>query len=498
MEGYFVPENQMVYAAPEAEGVSTQAILEFLDDIKSFHLPLHSYLVMRHGKVLAEGYCSKVFDENRKHRMYSVSKSFTSVAIGMLITEGRLTLNTKIVDVFPEYVTDATSDYAKRSTVRDLLRMATHNEENAYKMEDTNCKDWIRPFIDNGVYHYYQQMPGTVFHYDTAATTTLCAVIEKITGMKMLEYMRPLLDELGISKDIWCIECPDGRSWPGSGIMATTRDLAKFGQFCLHRGEWNGKQLVDRDYMMAATTKQIDRYVTDSALNFPGYGYQFWIIENGFACCGMGGQFAFMFPEQDMVVITTADTQGLNSGDDQIRHAAVRLARKVKDETLTADAALADALAQASQLELPKRPGKTTSPMAAKVSGKTYDLDENRWGYKWLRVDVDENVCTLTYEKKGEVLQLPLYIGEYGEFAFPEKFSGKRSGVLDTNYRCMSQVAWDSEDTLVGTIYCVDDYLGNIRIQLTFVEDTLTVMMVKAAEGFFDDYRGYLCGHEQK
>lgn len=498
MEGYFVPENQMVYAAPEAEGVSTQAILEFLDDIKSFHLPLHSYLVMRHGKVLAEGYCSKVFDENRKHRMYSVSKSFTSVAIGMLITEGRLTLDTKIVDVFPEYVTDATSDYAKRSTVRDLLRMATHNEENAYKMEDTNCKDWIRPFIDNGVYHYYQQMPGTVFHYDTAATTTLCAVIEKITGMKMLEYMRPLLDELGISKDIWCIECPDGRSWPGSGIMATTRDLAKFGQFCLHRGEWNGKQLVDRDYMMAATTKQIDRYVTDSALNFPGYGYQFWIIENGFACCGMGGQFAFMFPEQDMVVITTADTQGLNSGDDQIRHAAVRLSRKVKDETLTADAALVDALAKASQLELPKRPGKTTSPMAAKVSGKTYDLDENRWGYKWMRVDVDETVCTLTYEKKGEVLQLPLYIGEYGGFAFPEKFSGKRSGVLDTNYRCMSQIAWDSEDTLVGTIYCVDDYLGNIRIQLTFVEDTLTVMMVKAAEGFFDDYRGYLCGHEQK
>ena len=128
-----------------------------------------------------------------------------------------------------------------------------------------------------------------VFVRATSIGTTLCGIVEKIAGMPILDYLRPLLDELGISKDIWCIQTPEGRSWTGSGIMCTSRDLLRFGLFCLQKGEWNGKQWVDRQYMEEATSKQIDINTAHSGYVTDGYGYQFWMLRNGgFACCGMG------------------------------------------------------------------------------------------------------------------------------------------------------------------------------------------------------------------
>ena len=100
----------------------------------------------------------------------------------------------------------------------------------------------------------------------------------------------------------------------------------------------------------------------------------------------------------------------------------------------------------------------------------------------------------MRFRKRGEELSIPLYLGRYGEFLFPEKFAGRKIDVWDTNYRCVSTAAWDSEHTLIGEVFSVDDYLGSIRMQFTFVDDTLTVFMTAAAENFFQDYRGYLAG----
>ena len=116
-----------------------------------------------------------------------------------------------------------------------------------------------------------------------------------------------------------------------------------------------------------------------------------------------------------------------------------------------------------------------------------------------MKLDFDAQKVTLTYEKHGQVDSYPLYLGEYGpEFLFPEKAAGKRIDILDTNYRCVSQGAWDMENTLVGCIYSVDDYLGSIKIQFTFVEDTMTIFATRWAENFFNDWRGYLAGHAEK
>ena len=487
-------ENNLVYSTPEALGIPSQAILGFLEDMKTYKIPLHSYLVLRHGKVAAEGYCAP-FDADTKHRMYSISKSFTSVAIGMLITEGRLSVNDKVAEIFPEYIPENPSPYILKATVRDCLMMAVFNETGCY---DWDTPDWVKCFFDNDT---YKQMPGTVFHYDTNATVVLAGIVEKLTGKKVLEYMRPLLDELGISKDIWCVKSPDERSWTGSGILCTPRDLARFGLFCLKRGEWNGKQLVDREYMMQATTKQIGNYVAHSGIRTSGYGYQFWMQpEGGFSCSGMGSQYALMYPEQDLVVITTADAQGLNNAEDFIRESFLKnILHGCQAEALPENPEAQAALAEASVLHLPKIEGELTSPWVEKVNGVKYTFDDNRWGFKWMKLDFTADCCTLTYEKHGQVDSFPLYIGEFGDqFLFPEKAAGKRIDILDTNYRCVSQGAWDMENTLVGCIYSVDDYLGSIKIQFTFVEDTMTIFATRWAENFFNDWRGYLAGHAEK
>lgn len=484
----------LVSASPESLGIPSQAIIDFLDELRDCRLVMHSAILLRHGKIAAEGYCPP-FDRDRKHRMYSVSKSFTSVAVGMMITEGRLSLDTKVADIFPEYIPENPNPYMMEATVRHLLMMAVFNETGSY---DWDTQDFVQSFFNAP---YAMHKPGTVFHYDTSATVTLCGIVEKLSGKPMLEYMRPLLDELGISQDIWCVETPEGRSWTGSGILATPRDLAKFAQFCLQRGEWNGKQLVSREYMEAATSHQIDTTVADSGYPNPiGYGFQFWMLkEGGFSCNGMGSQFAFMMPKYDAILITTADNQGINNADDLLRQAYYRLLKKVSDGPLPENPEKqAELKERLGSMSIPMPNGKGSSSMEDKISGVRYEFEENLFKFKWMQVDVDGDGYTLTYDKGCGEQSIRLYRNEYGPFLFPDQYAGKRIGVLDRNYQCVSAAAWPLENTLLGLIYSVDDYVGTLKIQLTFVDDTLTVFMTKFAENFFNDYRGYLAGHAVK
>ena len=385
-----------------------------------------------------------------------------AVAIGLLITEGRLRLDDTVASFFPEYLPKDPSPYTLRATVRDLLRMATQNEETSYDWDDA---DFVKTFFDNS---QPKHEPGTIFHYDTAGTTVLMAVVEKITGMRILDYLRPLLDALEISKDVWCVETPEGRSWTGSGILCTPRDLLKFGQFCLQKGQWNGKQWVDREYMTQATTKQIDITVADSSYIRDGYGYQFWMLRGGaFACCGMGCQFAFMDPATDSVVILTADTQGINNAEDAIKYAYYDLLDSMSPSPLAENPAAHDALIQYKTF-IPMRPGRTESPVAAKISGVRYVFDENLFHFKWMQAELTKDELTLSYEKPNGCFALRFGLGKWLDFRFPEKYAGRNIARMNTNYRCLTQAVWESENTLLCKVFSVDDYLGSIRMQLTF------------------------------
>lgn len=481
-------------ATPESLGIPSQAVIDLLDEMKEHRLVMHSVLLLRHGKIAAEAYSEPVYDRDRKHRMYSVSKSFTSVGIGMMITEGKLSLDTKVADIFPEYLPENPNPYMMEATVSDLLRMSVFNETGSY---DWDTENFVKSFFNAP---YAMHKPGLVFHYDTAGTTTLCGIVEKLSGMPILDYMRPLLDELGISKDIWCVETPEGGSWTGSGILATPRDLAKFAQFCLQRGEWNGKQLVDREYMEKATSWQIDTTVSDPGYPNPiGYGYQFWMLkEGGFSCNGMGSQFAFIMPKYDTIMITTADNQGINNADDALRQMYYRFLKKISDSPLPENPEKQTELESRRILSIPLPNGKPHSPMAEKISGVKYEFEENLFKWKWMRVDVSDKCYTLTYDKGQGEQEIKLFRGGYDFFEFPDKYAGKRINVMEKNYRCISCAAWPLENTLIGLVYSVDDYVGTLKMQLSFEDDTLTVFMTKNAENFFGDYRGYLAGHAVK
>ena len=473
------------YASPESRGVPSEAIVSFMDDLDQSKLNMHSFMLIRNGQILAECYWP-YFNAEKKHRMYSVSKSFTSVAIGMMIDEGRISLDDKVADFFPEYLPENPHPYILQATVRHLLMMSTFNPTTSY---NRNSPDWVATFFQDP---REKHEPGSLFSYDTAATVVLCAIVEKLNGMPILEYMRPVFDEIGVSKDIWCIRSPDGRSWTGSGIMATTGDFARFGLLCLNRGEWNGKQLISREYMEAATSYQIDNGTGNGSEFQFGYGYQFWCLrDGGFACYGMGGQLALCLPDKNLLMITTADNQAMRNGIMPIIEAFFRLAGKIEKTTLPenkeAQKILADKISSVST-RLPE--GGTRTANAAKFSGVRYTMGDNAMGIKWMTVDVAPEKCILKYENNAGIHSITLGMGEYIFQKFPEKYYGAQIGTIDTNYDSIAAGAWQDENTLSGIIYSVDDFLGSIHFTLSFKDGKLNVTMRKTAEWFFDTYQG--------
>ena len=482
--------ESLVFATPESLGIPSKAIEEFLTELTEKRLCMHSFLLLRHGKVAAEGHWPP-FDKNRKHRMYSISKSFTSVAVGMMIEESKLSLDSKVSEYFPEYLPDRPHPYVLEATVRDLLMMSTYNEQTSYTVDSTDFSETF--FTDSGPKH----KPGQLFLYDTAATTVLCAIVEKLSGKTMLEYMRPVLDEIGFSKDAYCVQTTEGRSWTGSGILCTSRDLARFALLCMNGGEWNGKQLLNRDYIREATSRQIDSSVTAGSMEGRyGYGYQFWSIRGGgFGMYGMGSQYALCMPRHGTILITNADTQGTDSAGDIIFDMYFRLIEKLSpnplQEDVNAQKQLEDCI---SRLTMPRPLGKVSTPLAKDISGKKYILHKNEAGIKWLKLNIDGDKCRMLYENETGEHELIFGMEKYESQLFPEKYFGRRIGVRDTHYKCIGAGAWADEKTLLGTIYSVDDYLGSIKFQLTFAEDEICGFMTKAAEWFFDEYQGFLTG----
>jgi len=483
-------QSELKTVSPESLGIPSQAIEDFLDELTQKRLCMHSFMLLRHGKIAAEGYWPP-FNKSSKQRIYSISKSFTAVAIGMMISEGKLSLDSKVSDYLPEFLPKCPNPYILEATVRDLLMMATFNGHYPYEAKAYGLAGTL--FTNDGAKH----KPGQVFLYDTAGTTALCAIIEKISGKTMLEYMRPVLDEIGFSKDAYCIKTKDGYSWTGSGIICTTRDLARFALLCMNKGKWNEKQLLDPGYISEATSRQIDTSLANFGIECGnGYGYQIWCLRNsGFFMYGMGSQYALCLPEQGTILITTADTQGTEGAGDHIIDAYFRLVDRISPTPLADDkVAQAKLKVRIDKLELPRPMGQATTHLANQISGKKYLLDENEAGMKWLQLIIEADKCRLKYENKSGEHELIFGMIKYEPQLFPEKYFGQRIGVPDIHYRCIGAGAWVDENTLLGRIYAVDNYLGSIRIQLTFSGSEVNGLMEKAAEWFFEEYQGFISG----
>jgi CubicO group peptidase (beta-lactamase class C family) len=477
-------------SSPESLGIPSSAILNFIERIDRKQICMHGFLLLRKGQIAAEGYWAP-YSENSMHRMYSVSKSFVSLAIGLMIDEGKLSLDDKVVKFFKDKVPENVHPYLAQSTIRDLLMMATPHTENSYTRNDS---DWAATFFNKKPSH----PSGTIFSYDTAGTVILCTIVERISGVPFLEYMRDkLLDPVGFSKDAWCIKTPEGTSWGGSGVICRLRDMAKLAYVCMNKGRWNDVQLISEEYISAATSKQID----NSVLGKDGYGYQIWMLkDNGFSFFGMGSQFAFCFPDKDILFACISDTQGSDAAgiDNGIEDAfREEILNKIQDSPLPYDAKTNALLKEGiKNLKILPQRGNLTSSFEQKANGKWYNLNENPMEISKMRLIFEGDEGIWEYKNASGDHQLRFGVGKTIEGPFPEKkYFGERIGSIPGRcYDCLSSAAWVEEHKLNMLVYITDIYLGTLKISFSFKGNEISIYMTKAAEWFLDEYTGFAGG----
>jgi CubicO group peptidase (beta-lactamase class C family) len=293
-------------SSPEAQGVSSSGLRAFVEKADRTIEGMHSVMVLRHGHVIAQGWWTP-YRAEAPHELYSLSKSFTSTAVGLAISEGKLSLDDELVKFFPDDAPADPSDNLKSMRVRDLLRMSTgHQSEPAREPG----KVWTREFLAQPV----PFKPGTHFLYNTSATYMLSAMVQKATGETVLDYLKPrLFEPLGIENPTWGTS-PQGISLGGYGLSVRTEDIAKFGQLYLLKGKWDGKQLVPESWVIEATTLQTSNGSNPNSDWDQGYGYQFWRSRHHtFRGDGAFGQYCIVMPDQDAVVAITSGVKDMQA-----------------------------------------------------------------------------------------------------------------------------------------------------------------------------------------
>lgn len=293
-------------ALPEGQGVSSEGIREFIEAVDKGVDTMHSFMLVRHGHVVAEAWW-KPETGDKPHVMHSLSKSFTSTAVGLAVAEGKLSVDDPVVKFFPEEVPAEASKNLQGMRVRDLLTMSTgHQTEPKFSAE----LPWVRTFLTHPVEH----KPGTHFLYNSAGTHVLSAIVTKVTGVTVLDYLKPrLFDPLGIENAEWGTS-PQGNSLGGWGLLVRTEDVAKFGQLFLQKGEWKGQQLVPPGWVEQATARQVSNGSDPTRDWDQGYGFQFWRCRHGaYRGDGAFGQFCLVLPEQDAVMAITANAKDMQA-----------------------------------------------------------------------------------------------------------------------------------------------------------------------------------------
>ncbi len=488
---------------PEAAGIPSSKIQKFISLLERRGARTHSVLMMRGGKILAEYYWAP-FDKDFCHRMYSQTKSFVGVAIGLLLEEGKLTLDDKIVSHFPEKIDREIPRYLGELTVREMLTMTTAG---------TN-ENWFT-YGDPDRTHLYMSKnkanhpSGTLWEYDSAGSQVLSSLVEKLSGMSLLEYMKKkLFNRMGTFQTANVLKTPSGDSWGDSAMLCTTRDMASFGHLCQRYGEWEGEQLMSREYLKEATSRIVDNCEhTQGGVFNHGYGYQIWRTEqNGFAFVGMGHQFTVCLPDRDFVFVITSDNQGpLNSAHrEQIISGLFDIVvASMKDETLAEDKAAEAALAKAtSDLKLRSLHGYEDVEFREELSDKVYLCTENPMGITKLSFhfsSADEGEFRYTNAQGDKVIPFGINHNVFGKF--PELGYSDGVGATVTTdgfmYRDAVSAAWTEEKKLVLLVQVIDRYFGSMWAMFSFKGDEVYARFEKDAEHFFNEYVGRLVGKRQ-
>lgn len=357
---------------PEQQGISSAAILDFIQSADQKIDAIHSFMLVRHGHVVAEGWWSPYAPEI-PHTLFSLSKSFTSTAVGLAISEGKLNLNDQILKFFPEDAPADPSPNLRAMRVRDLLTMSTgqHSNEVA-KIQLDLPGEWTKEFLALPVEH----KPGTYWYYSTPASYMLSAIVQKVTGQTVHDYLLPrIFEPLGMGNPVW-EKSSQGICLGGYGLSVRTEDIARFGLLYLHHGKWSGKQLVPAEWVAAATSRQASNGSDPDSDWEQGYGYQFWITRHGlYRGDGAFGQFCIVMPQQDAVVAITSGTKDMAGVMNLVWD---KILPAMKSKPLRADAENVKKLQTAlAGLKSHLQQGSSSSPLAAQFSRKKFSFPAN-------------------------------------------------------------------------------------------------------------------------
>jgi CubicO group peptidase (beta-lactamase class C family) len=371
-------------STPEHEGIPSSAVLSFVQAADTSIDAMNSFMLVRHGRVVAEGWWGP-YAPATPHILYSLSKSFTSTAIGLAQAEGKLSVDDPVLKFFPDEAPAEPSANLKAMRVRDLLRMvAGHQTEAAlFGAVDSSMRSatWVKRFFA----HPVPFKPGTHFLYNSPATYMLSAIVQKATGQTVNDYLTPRLYEpLGIEKPHW-VSSPEGINAGAYGLSVRTEDIAKLGQLYLQKGVWKGKQIVPAAWVAEATARQTSNGSAPTSDWDQGYGYQFWQSRHGFRGDGAFGQYMLILPQYDAVVAITSGVRDMQAVMNLVWD---KLLPAMQPHAVAENAGAQRALkAKLASLVVKVAPGQATSPIASKVSGRWYQLPDNERGMRAVSLD---------------------------------------------------------------------------------------------------------------
>jgi CubicO group peptidase (beta-lactamase class C family) len=449
-------KSQLPRCTPESQGISSAAIIRFIEEVERNISELHSFILLRHGAVVAEGWWSPYAPE-RPHMLFSLSKSFTSSAIGLAVAEGRLTVNDPVISFFPEDTPAEVSENLRAMRVKQLLSMSTgHAEDTTDRITRQADPNWVKAFLSLPV----EYRPGTHFVYNSGATYMLAAIVQKVTGMTLVEYLTPrLFEPLGIEGATWETS-PQGINMGGWGLNITTEDIARFGQMYLQKGKWNGRQILPEAWVAEASMRQVSNGSNPDSDWEQGYGYQFWRCKHGaFRGDGAFGQYCIVMPEQDAVL---AITSGVNDMQAPLNVIWEYLLPEMGPAPLPAQVKAQTALQQKlSSLVLLPPQGKSGSPVATQVSEKEYKFEANDMKIEGVSFEFTAegtvfNLHGATSPNTAPVLQLGGVVGEHrivcGDGAW---HMGVTSLFGRGEQPVFASGVWTAEDTYVMTMRLV-------------------------------------------
>ncbi len=481
---------------PEEVGIKSENVKKFYEKLEEIGLATHSILMLRGNSIFTEAYW-KPFHKDFGHRMYSQTKSFVGVAIGLLVEDGLINLDDKICDYFRDKIDGPIHEYLEAQTIRDMLTMTTC--VSCYNHFLSKDPDRTHLYFNN---HTITKPSGTTWTYDSAGSQVLCSLVERVAKKPLLDFMKErIFNHIGSFKTAQVLKIENGDSWGDSAMICTARDMATFGRFVLNYGTWNGKRLMSEEYLKEATSPLVDNSLNNhpSFHHVYGYGYQIWRVgEDCFAFLGMGNQMTICNTKNDVIFVCNMDTQGSGYNEDVLFNLIKTYI--YDDISVTSlpknDKAYNQLQEYISRLSLRTIRGKKDHELVNKINGKVFKpLNENPQGITEFSLSFNaDGSGTFNYINAQGKKKLDFKYGENAYQKFPQLgYSDMICNIPaggDFMYDCAVSGAWTYGNRFAILVQIIDKYFGNLTMFFDFKGDIVNVRMAKVAEYFLNEYNG--------